>query len=190
MALMSSLIVTPPPGWRPPGAHCGRRAAHGRCRPRRLGVTRSWYNRRMPRLGTKLMLAVLTGGLVVVAAEGVVSLATNRSLARRVRDGHAGLDRLPESPRALTAGDEDRRKAALANPGLYRVHRDPLVGYVLKTNAQQQILDGQTRSDHLGLRCRPAGDIPDGAVRLVVLGDSVAFGYGLNDEQTLAQQLE
>ena len=136
------------------------------------------------------MLAALTGGLALLAAEGVVSLTTNRSLARRLRDGNAGLDRLPEAPRALPAGDEDRRKAALANPGLYRVHRDPLVGYVLKGDADLQILDGKIHSDHLGLRSRPAGAIPEGAVRLVVLGDSVAFGYGLNDDQTLAQQLE
>lgn len=145
----------------------------------------------MASVGSKVMLAVLTGGLALLAAEGVVSLATHRSLARRLADGHAGLDRLPESPpRALTAGDEDRRKAALANPGLYRVHRDPLVGYVLKADADLQILDGRIRSDHLGLRSRPAGAIPEGAVRLVVLGDSVAFGYGLNDDQVLAQQLE
>jgi hypothetical protein len=169
----------------------GRKAARREGRERHEAAAGSWYNRRMARVGTKLMLAVLTGGVALLAAEGVVSLATNRSLARRLCDGHAGLDRLPDSaPHALTAGDEDRRKAALANPGLYRVHRDPLVGYVLKTDADLQILDGKIRSDHLGLRSRPAGAIPEGAVRLVVLGDSVAFGYGLNDEQTLAQQLE
>ena len=144
----------------------------------------------MARLGTKVMLAVLTGVAVAVMAEGLVSLASNRSLARRLRDGPARATLPRTAPRATPPGDDDRRKAALTNPGLYRVHRDPLVGYVLKSDADQKILDGQVRSDDLGLRARPGPPAPPGAVRLVVLGDSVAFGYGLNDDQTLAHQLE
>jgi hypothetical protein len=160
-------------------------------RPRRY--VGSWYNRRMARLGAKVMLAALAGAAIVLVAEGAVSLATNRSLARRLSDdgGGAGLDRLPRTvPSAAPPSDDDRRQAALTNPGLYRVHRDPLVGYVLKADADLQILDGRIHSDHLGLRSQPGPAAPPDALRLVVLGDSVAFGYGLDDDQTLAQQLE
>ena len=144
----------------------------------------------MARVGTKVMLAAATAAAMVLLAEGLVSLASNRSLARRIRDGGAGLERLPDGRRPPPPGDEDRRKAALTNPGLYRVHRDPLVGYVLKSDAEQQILEGTIHSDHLGLRARPGGPPPEGALRLVVAGDSVAFGYGLDDDETIAHQLE
>jgi len=154
------------------------------------GPTRTWYNPAMARVGTKWMAALLAGAAVLLLAEGLVSLATGRSLLRRA-GGESGAVRLPPTEaRAVPPGDEDRRRAALQNPGLYRVHRDPLVGYVLKSDAEQQILQGTIQSDHLGLRARPGGPAPAGALRLAVLGDSVAFGYGLDDDQTLAAQLE
>lgn len=173
----------------------GRSAARGARYARGGGASpggaRTWYNPRMARLGTKVMLAVLAGVAAAVLAEGLVSLSINRSLARRVRDGSFSGAPLPTAaPRPAPPGDDDRRKAALTNPGLYRVHRDPLVGYVLKTDAELKILDGVIHSDHLGLRSQSGAPAPADAVRLAVVGDSVAFGYGLNDDQTLAQQLE
>jgi hypothetical protein len=48
----------------------------------------------------------------------------------------------------------------------------------------------QLATDDLGLRARPGPPPAEGAPRIVVLGDSVAFGFGLGDQETLAAQLE
>jgi hypothetical protein len=70
------------------------------------------------------------------------------------------------------------------------VHPDPFVSYVLRADAQLEIAGRPVHSDTLGLRVRPGPPPPAGAARLVVLGDSVAFGYGLADDETLAVRLE
>ena len=69
-----------------------------------------------------------------------------------------------------------------------------LVAYTFKTGSTLTYAEGkvtmQFATDELGMRARagppPAADAP----RIVVLGDSVAFGFGLGDEDTLAAQLE
>jgi len=130
----------------------------------------------------RLLLALLATAAALLVAEGALSLTLNRSLTRMVRDEHAPPR--PAPPPARPAAPPQ------GSPGLYRVHPDPRVGYVLKTNAELKIFDGVIHSDELGLRKRPLPPRGDEALKLVVLGDSVAFGYGLNDDQTLAHQLE
>jgi hypothetical protein len=73
---------------------------------------------------------------------------------------------------------------------LYTVHDDPLVGYVMWPDAELTIYDGSIRTDALGMRRRPAGPVPEDALRIVVLGDSVAFGLGVDDDEALAHRLE
>ena len=130
----------------------------------------------------RLLLALLATAAALLAAEGVLSLAINRSLARMVRDAHT-----PARPSAAPARPAPPPKGS---PGLYRVHPDPRVGYVLKANSELKIFDGTIHSDELGLRKRPLPPRGDDPLKIVVLGDSVAFGYGLNDDQTLAHRLE
>src|SRR5262249_23718084 len=48
----------------------------------------------------------------------------------------------------------------------------------------------QFATDELGMRARPGPPPAEDALRIVVLGDSVAFGFGLDDGDTLASQLE
>lgn len=46
------------------------------------------------------------------------------------------------------------------------------------------------RFNELGLRERPIGVKPPGAARVLVLGDSVVFGWGVREEDTFARRLE
>jgi hypothetical protein len=135
----------------------------------------------------RVLLALAAAVLALLAAEGALSLGTGRSLRRWLRRDEAAAFRLPF--------DEERFAAAARAPGIYRVHPDPLVGYVLKAHGEFDILGGKGRADELGLRVRPAApgvpayDDPS-ALRVVVLGDSVAFGFGLGDGEVLAARLE
>jgi len=72
---------------------------------------------------------------------------------------------------------------------VYRV--DPEIRYVLAPNQQGWVDDGFVTTNSLGFR---GGEIaspkPAGRYRVVVLGDSVAFGWGVNDGETFAAQAE
>jgi len=128
-----------------------------------------------------LLVALVLLVLAAFAVEGALSLGG----ARTLRDRITGVPAEPAPAWAELPG----RAPAPSEPGLYRVHPDPLVNYVLRPDSDLAIHDGQIRSDALGLRARPGPSRP-GALRLAVLGDSVAFGFGLDDEQTLAHRLE
>lgn len=132
---------------------------------------------------TRWLLALGVAALTLVCAEGVASLLLRRSLLRPAAEA-LPAERLP-SPT-----DRDRHLAALRNPGVYRVHPDPFVGYVLRSDEQLEIAGCPVRSDALGLRVRPGPPPPQDALRVVVLGDSVAFGFGIHDDETLACRLE
>jgi lysophospholipase L1-like esterase len=64
---------------------------------------------------------------------------------------------------------------------------DPVLGYGLRPGAT----DGEARISTQGLRDRDYPQPkPDGVVRLAVIGDSIAFGYGNPPEQTFPKRLE
>ncbi len=135
------------------------------------------------RAWTGPLLGAVVLGLGLLVAEGVVSLALGRPLlgAERVSE----VQPAPRGPK-----DAERFEAAAANAGIYAAHPDPEVGYVLRGEADLAIFDGLISSDELGMRKRAGPEIPEGALRVVLLGDSVAFGYGVNDDECLAHQLE
>jgi hypothetical protein len=135
------------------------------------------------RPSARWLLAAGTAALALLCAEGGASLLLGRSLLR------PGTRAGPAEGRAAPT-DRDRHLAALRNPGVYRVHPDPFVSYVLRSNEQLEVAGRPVRSDALGLRVRPGPPPAPEALRLVVLGDSVAFGYGLGDDETLACQIE
>ena len=72
---------------------------------------------------------------------------------------------------------------------VYRV--DPEVRYVLSPNQKGWVDDGFVTTNSRGFR---GGEVeipkPSGRLRIVALGDSVAFGWGVNDADTFCQQLE
>jgi hypothetical protein len=151
----------------------------------------------MPRVIRRLglLLGVLLISLLV--AEGALSLA-DRSL-RELLPGaggptglRAGGGRSTPAHRA-PAGADDARATQADGPqagAIYALHDDPRVGYVFKPDSELAIFDGVIHTDHLGMRRRPGPPPPADALRLVVLGDSVAFGFGVGDEEALAARLE
>ncbi|MCB9898017.1 MAG: SGNH/GDSL hydrolase family protein [Planctomycetes bacterium] len=128
----------------------------------------------------RLALSLGVTVLVLLAAEGALSLFAGRSLL-----GPRGA-----APAALLHDDAERLALSRLTEGIYRYHPDPLVGMVLKPGDELLSLGVPFSSDALGLRVRPGGAPPDDALRVVVLGDSVAFGLGLRDDETIAAQLE
>jgi lysophospholipase L1-like esterase len=64
---------------------------------------------------------------------------------------------------------------------------NPVLRYELKPGA----IDGGDRISAQGLRDRLyATPKPDGTFRISVVGDSIAYGYGLTQEETISRQLE
>jgi hypothetical protein len=77
--------------------------------------------------------------------------------------------------------------------GSYRVPEERMVAYTLRTSQALTHREGKVvmplLTDELGMRARRT-PVPTEARRIVVLGDSVAFGFGLDEGGTLAEQLE
>ena len=142
-----------------------------------------------------------TLALVALCAEGALSLLGGHSLRELDPDWRAASAPGPVTPPAAAPAASpgappadgpaaDEPSAAGPKPQLYAAHDDPLVGYVLKPDTEQWIFDGRIQSDHLGLRRRPGPPPLPEATRLVVLGDSIAFGLGVSDDRVLAARLE
>jgi len=137
----------------------------------------------------RLLVGLLALALFLLAGEGVLSLGFGTSLRTLLRPRWRldGLD-LPETT------ERDPAQAAAHAGGPYRVPEDPLVGYTLRQSSALVFTEGklemQLTTDALGLRARPDGEPPAGALRVVVLGDSIAFGLGLGERETLAARLE
>jgi lysophospholipase L1-like esterase len=72
---------------------------------------------------------------------------------------------------------------------VYRV--DPEVRYVLLPNQKGWVDDGFVTTNSRGFRGREVEiPKPPGRLRIVALGDSVTFGWGVNDADTFCNQLE
>lgn len=128
---------------------------------------------------TALSVGALVIGVCVI--EGAATLATGRSLVR---------DRLfPESVRTRMRIDE-RLRAGRLTKGPFAVPTDPWVGIRMKGGVTIPFHGVDASTDALGLRTRVGPKPEPGARRIVVLGDSVAFGYGVADDETLAHHLE
>jgi hypothetical protein len=131
-------------------------------------------------------LAATAGCLLLV--EGLLSLVWATSLRALLAPR-----RIEEAP-PYQPTDEDRAAAAARSEGPFRVPDDALVAYTLKTKSTLTYTEGKVSmrlvTDELGLRARPGAPPAADALRILVLGDSVAFGFGLDDADTLAAQLE
>lgn len=127
------------------------------------------------------LAGVLLAALLLLALEGGLSLAGVATLGERLWPplGRAPVFRALEQPR--DAGLRARE---------FDLHPDPAVGRVLRPEATLELHGATLETDALGLRARPGPAAGADPWRLVLLGDSVAFGWGLPDEATPAGAVE
>ncbi|KKW38870.1 MAG: hypothetical protein UY87_C0060G0005 [Candidatus Peribacteria bacterium GW2011_GWC2_54_8] len=72
-------------------------------------------------------------------------------------------------------------------PQIYRVSEDPRISYELIPDISRKAYREKVTTNSQGFRS-PELDLAKETV--VMLGDSIAFGYGIKDEETLAAQLQ
>lgn len=133
-------------------------------------------------MARRLLLALVAAATTLLVVEGILSLTKGRSL----RGGpQASADRI-----IVQHDDAARLALSASTPGLYRYHPDPLVGMVLKPGEGLPTLGALYDADVDGLRVRPGPPPDPDARRVVILGDSVAFGFGVADDETIAAHLE
>ncbi len=127
-------------------------------------------------------VAILASALfaALVAFEGFYSLVIGKSL---LRDRGAGVIR-------TAMRDDDRMEAALRTGGPYAVAIDPDVGFTMKPRLTWKFHGVPSTVDEHGSRARIGPAPHEHAMRIVLLGDSVTFGFGVADDQTLAHRLE
>ena len=78
-------------------------------------------------------------------------------------------------------------KGRVAPPPLYRRNTDPDISYELKPTMREQAFRSTVTTNALGFRS-PEPD-PEKPI-VAVLGDSITFGYGVEDEETLPSRLQ
>ncbi|MBZ0151020.1 MAG: hypothetical protein K8J09_05760 [Planctomycetes bacterium] len=137
---------------------------------------------RILRRSVAVVVGLLFAVVLVLLAEGASSLWRGRSLLRRAIEPSA----------RLADGFDDQQRARFANltPGPFDVDTDPEVGHRVKAQNAHAWVGVPATTDSFGMRVRPGGWPEDERPRWVVLGDSVAFGYGVADDQNLAARLE
>jgi hypothetical protein len=150
---------------------------------------------------SRILLAVAAAGLALVLVEGVLSLSGGRSLRLLVYgdlpqfqtlrsmgdEGHGGGTAGGGAPAEI--GDGGRADAPLPD-SVFDFHPDPRVGRALRRSTTVGLSDIVIATDEIGMRKRPAPPRGPDPLRIAVVGDSVAFGLGLTDEQCLAAVLE
>ncbi len=129
----------------------------------------------MSRVIGRMLLAIVAVAVTLLLCEGVLSLGFRKSLRPRPA---FDLERM------FQPGAEN---AAPIN-GIFASNVDPAVAHTLRLNAELTDRSAKFHTDAIGLRARPP--IPANALKIVVLGDSVAFGAGLADDETIGSQLE
>jgi GDSL-like Lipase/Acylhydrolase family len=79
----------------------------------------------------------------------------------------------------------------LAQQGLLRCDDDPEISYTLNPGFETTIAGNHYRINANGLRgAEIPVDKPDGVDRVLILGDSYAFGFGVAENDTIAAQLQ
>lgn len=130
----------------------------------------------------KLLIASTSAVATFLLVAAVFSLVTGRSILPAT--GSSSLDG------AKLYFDEERMATAASLPGSYRLHIDPRIGFVLQADSSVEFAKTPATTDDLGQRARVGPAPQEDSFRIALVGDSVAFGYGVRDDECLAHQLE
>ena len=136
----------------------------------------------MRRIVMKIAIVAVSVVMALLLAEGLYSLMTGGSLAR--------LDVGVQAARVLERDDAERARTAELTPGPFALDVDPVVGLRMKSSTTREIAGVAATTDAWGQRVRRGPPPEEGAQRIVVLGDSVAFGFGVADDETYGHRLE
>jgi hypothetical protein len=68
-------------------------------------------------------------------------------------------------------------------PPIYQKSDDPMQSYELKPNLNETAFRAVVKTDRRGFRSE---EVHPGRGTIAILGDSIAFGYGLENDQTLS----
>lgn len=136
----------------------------------------------MPRIATRFAVAAVSMVFALLVSEGLYSLMTGGSLIR--------LDLGVRAERVRRLDDAERARAADLTPGPFALDVDPVVGTRMKASVTREIVGVAATTDEWGQRVRRGPPPEEGALRIVVLGDSVAFGFGVADDETYGHRLE
>ena len=142
----------------------------------------------LPTISRLLVLRTLL--VVVTTAVGVVLMAVGHALWTGTSFLHGWLDLGVESTTRMAMTDEERIAAAALTRGPFSLAVDPHVAFTMRRGATRKVLNATAHMDAWGMRRRVGPAAADSATRIAVLGDSVAFGFGIEDDQTIAHQLE
>ncbi len=132
-----------------------------------------------PFLGPLIAIAIVPATLLLL--EGAYSLWTRESLVDRLLERGA----LPPAPAPV----RERNAGAALTEGPYALDEDQDVVFRMKASTTADF-GVEARTDAFGDRVRIGSPPEPGATRIVVLGDSVAFGHGVADDETFAHGLE
>ncbi|MCA8956211.1 MAG: SGNH/GDSL hydrolase family protein [Planctomycetes bacterium] len=136
----------------------------------------------MKPLIARCLLAIGALSVTGLMGLGVLDLVTRSSYLHRALSGNAG-------PR-MAMLDEERVAAAAKTVGPFSAPIDPHVGITMKRGARRDLVGTPASMDGFGQRLRVGPEPVAGALRIAVLGDSVAFGFGVADDQTIGHFLE
>ena len=148
---------------------------------------------------TTLNQATTVDSVALNHARKIIALLTGASLALLFALTALWAKASPTELNAHTLGQVDpqvRREAVRrlvdAGEGIFDAHPDPDVGRLLQPELVGRIYQGSlVSSNRLGLREREiALPKPPGITRVVLLGDSYVFGYGIAQEERLGVHLE
>lgn len=79
------------------------------------------------------------------------------------------------------------QKAPALNPPIYQAHENPEISYTLIPSHQARAYGSKITTNVLGFR---SSELPENAEPIVILGDSLVFGHGVGDKQTVGYYLQ
>jgi len=74
-------------------------------------------------------------------------------------------------------------------PQIYQRNANPHISYELKPNLKEKTFRTTVTTDEFGLRSHGVASNPNAPI-VAVLGDSITFGYGVEDDETLPARLQ